>query len=79
MRQIITTPAQVGQILHSARRARGLSQQKAGVRLGLSQNRLSELKKGANGISLSQLLAMTALYGLQIEIASRGTPPQAEW
>jgi HTH-type transcriptional regulator / antitoxin HipB len=79
MRHIITTPAQVGQILRSARRARGLSQQEAGVRLGLSQNRLSELEKGAAGISLSQLLAMTALYGLQFEIASRETPPQAEW
>ncbi|MBY4791625.1 helix-turn-helix domain-containing protein [Burkholderia multivorans] len=79
MRQFITTTDQIGQILRSARRAAGLSQAQAGIRLGLSQNRLSELEQGAARITVAQLLAMTALYNLQIEVTSRGPQPQTAW
>lgn len=77
MRQLITTSEQIGQILRSARRAKGLSQAQAGIRLGLSQNRVSELEKGAATVTVAQLLAMTALYDLQLEVASRGAPGKA--
>ncbi|WP_114811591.1 helix-turn-helix domain-containing protein [Paraburkholderia kururiensis] len=77
MRQLITTPEQIGQILRSARRAKGLSQAQAGIRLGLSQNRVSELEKGAAAATVAQLLAMTALYDLQLEVASRGERGEA--
>lgn len=79
MRQLITTSEQVGQILRSARRAKGLSQAQAGIRLGLSQNRVSELEKGAATVTVAQLLAMTALYDLQFEVASRGEPGATAW
>lgn len=79
MRQLITTSEQIGQILRSARRAKGLSQAQAGIRLGLSQNRVSELEKGAATVTVAQLLAMTALYDLQLEVASRGEPGATAW
>lgn len=79
MGQLLTTPEQIGQILRSARRGKGLSQAQAGVRLGLSQNRLSELEQGAATITVAQLLAMTALYGLQLEVANRASRPSTDW
>ncbi|WP_347557381.1 helix-turn-helix transcriptional regulator [Robbsia sp. KACC 23696] len=79
MRQRITTEQQIGAILSGARRATGLTQAQAGVRLGLSQNRVSELENGAAAISVAQLLAMAALYGLQIEMGARNEPPATEW
>jgi HTH-type transcriptional regulator/antitoxin HipB len=79
MRQLITTSEQIGQILRSARRAKGLSQAQAGIRLGLSQNRVSELEKGAAAVTVAQLLAMTALYDLQLEVVSRGEASATAW
>jgi HTH-type transcriptional regulator/antitoxin HipB len=79
MRQFITTPMQIGEILRSARRAKGLSQAEAAVRLGLSQNRVSELETGAEAITVAQLLALTALYDLQIEVANRGPRLPTAW
>lgn len=79
MRQLITVPDQIGQILRGARRAQGLSQAQAGIRLGLSQNRLSELEQDAATITLAQLLAMTALYNLQIEVITRRSQPPTAW
>jgi len=79
MRQFITTPVQIGEILRSARRAKGLSQAEAAVRLGLSQNRVSELETGAEAITVAQLLALTALYDLQIEVADREPRPPTAW
>ncbi len=79
MRQFITTPVQIGEILRSARRAKGLTQAEAAVRLGLSQNRVSELETGAEAITVAQLLALTALYDLQIEVANREPQPPTVW
>jgi HTH-type transcriptional regulator / antitoxin HipB len=79
MGQLLTTPEQIGQILRNARRGKGLSQAQAGVRLGLSQNRVSELEQGAATITVAQLLAMTALYGLQLEVANRAPQPSTDW
>jgi HTH-type transcriptional regulator/antitoxin HipB len=79
MQQLLTTPEQMGQILRTARRAQGLTQAQAGIRLGLSQNRVSELEQDAARITVAQLLAMTALCGLQIEILTRKPPPSTPW
>ncbi|GAB2871389.1 helix-turn-helix transcriptional regulator [Paraburkholderia jirisanensis] len=69
MHRLLTTSAQAGQVLRSARRKKGLSQAEAAARLGLSQSRISELEKDASAITLSQLLAMAALYGLELELS----------
>jgi HTH-type transcriptional regulator/antitoxin HipB len=79
MRQLIITPDQIGQVLRSARRAQGLSQAEAGVQLGLSQSRLSELEKGAATITVAQLLSMIALYNLQLEVATRRQQHNTAW
>jgi HTH-type transcriptional regulator/antitoxin HipB len=75
MHRLLTTAAQAGQVLRSARRKKGLSQAEAAARLGLSQSRISELEKDASAITLSQLLAMAALYGLEFELSLE--PPRS--
>ena len=40
MRQLVTTPGQVGEILRGRRRARGVPQQELATKLGISQSRL---------------------------------------
>jgi HTH-type transcriptional regulator / antitoxin HipB len=79
MRQLLTTSEQIGQILRSARRAKGLSQAQAGIRLGLSQNRLSELENGAGTIPVELLLTMIALYDLQLEVLNRSQSSTTAW
>ena len=79
MRHLLTTADQLGQILRSARRERGLSQAQAGLRLGLSQSRLSELEQDAATVTVAQLLAMASLYGLQLEVATRASQAPTAW
>ena len=64
MNIIVNTPAQLGEILSSARQAKGLTQA-AAMRIGVGQSRLSLLESTrTESLSLSQLLELTALYGL---------------
>ena len=65
MNIIVNTPAQLGEILSSARQAKGLTQAEAAMRIGVGQSRLSLLESTrTESLSLSQLLELTALYGL---------------
>lgn len=85
--QTIVTPSQLGLLLQSARRSRKLSQAHLAMRLGLSQNRLSELERGAGTLSVDQLLAICAQLGLQLIVQRReepsptvpANPPEADW
>lgn len=85
--QPIVTPSQLGLLLQSARKSRKLSQAQLAMRLGLSQNRLSELERNAGALSVAQLLALCGQLGLQLSVQGRGepdpaaraTPPGAEW
>nr|WP_315598676.1 helix-turn-helix transcriptional regulator [uncultured Cupriavidus sp.] len=81
MKQVVSTTAQIGQILRSARRARKLTQEQAAPRLGLSQSRLSALEIDPKVISAEQLLALVSLYGLELVIQSKSPPSDAptEW
>lgn len=74
----IALASQVGNALHSARKARKLSQAQLAARMGLSQNRLSELERNPGALSLDQLLALCAQLGLQLSLHSRDdAPPSA--
>lgn len=73
---IVSTPLQVGEILLSARKAQGLTQAEAAAYLNIGQPRLSLLETTATGsISLDQMLALFALYGLELQVQPRGAPP----
>lgn len=85
--QTIVTSSQLGLLLQSVRRSRKLSQAHLAMRLGLSQNRLSELERDAGTLSVDQLLAICAQLGLQLTVQRRGetdattpaTPSGADW
>lgn len=70
MKQVISTPSQLGELLRSARRAAGITQEHAAPRLGLSQSRLSALELDPKAMSAKQLLALLGLYGLELVIQS---------
>jgi len=85
MKIIVHTPAGLGEILQSARKASGMTQDQAAARIGIGQPRLSALETtGTAGISLDQMLALLALYGLELCVQSRGMADpgnanQPEW
>ncbi|CAN0625084.1 HTH-type transcriptional regulator / antitoxin HipB [Burkholderia multivorans] len=79
---IVNTPAQLGEILSSARQARGMTQAEAAARIGIGQPRLSLLETTRTAsLSLSQLLALTALYGLELSVRTKGKrdADEGEW
>ena len=72
MKIIVQTPTGLGEILQSARKARGMTQAQAAAHVGVGQPRLSALETtGTAGLSLEQLLALFALYGLEFCVQSR--------
>jgi HTH-type transcriptional regulator/antitoxin HipB len=76
MNIIVKTPAQMAEVLMSARKTKGLTQAEAARWLGTGQPRLSSLETVATGgISLDQLLALFALYGLELSVQSHGAEP----
>jgi HTH-type transcriptional regulator/antitoxin HipB len=86
MRQTITTPYQMGELLSAGRRRAGLTQAEAAVRVGVSQSRISTLEADSSTLTLNQLLALFGAYGLQLQAEDRDdsfaeTPPAAtpEW
>ncbi|KER70811.1 MULTISPECIES: helix-turn-helix transcriptional regulator [Burkholderia] len=79
MNFIVNTPAQLGEILSSARQAKGLTQAEAAVRIGVGQPRISSLESTrTESLSLSQLLELTALYGLELCIRTKDEREAAE-
>ncbi len=73
MNFIVNTPTQLGEILSSARQENGLTQAEAAARIGVGQSRLSSLETTRTAsLSFSQLLELTALYGLELSIRSKG-------
>lgn len=72
---------QVGAILAARRKALKLSQTDVAARLGLSQNRLSELESRPETLTLEQLLALLNVLGLDMQLGERatGSRPRADW
>ena len=82
MKRTLLTPHQLGQILRTARRAKGLSQAQAASRVGLSQSRLSAMELDPNSITSEQLFALLAMYGLELTVQTRpesAAPSQENW
>jgi HTH-type transcriptional regulator/antitoxin HipB len=69
--QPLLTAFQLGQLLRTARKQRGLTQAKVAARLGLSQNRVSHLEGHADELSVKQLLTWCAVVGLELSLAQR--------
>lgn len=78
--QSISTPAQIGATLAGRRKKLKLSQTDVANRLGLSQNRISELEAKPETLTVEQLLALLNVLGLEITLGERAAgQPRAEW
>jgi HTH-type transcriptional regulator/antitoxin HipB len=73
MKRTLITPSQLGHILRTARRAKGLSQAQAASRVGLSQSRLSAMELNPDSITTAQLFTLLAMYGLELAVQTRPT------
>ena len=81
MRQLITAPSQVGEILRGRRKARQLPQQEVAEKLGISQSRLSTLESDPSGLTLDRLITLANLLGLELVLQEKeeARGPRAEW
>lgn len=77
MNQLLSVPSHVGLVLRAVRKSAKLSQKQLAAKLGLSQNRMSELETDPGSMRVDQLLAILAALGLELQVQTRGGPPAA--
>jgi len=78
--QAINNPTQIGATLSGRRKHLKLSQTDVANRLGLSQNRLSELEAKPETLTVEQLLALLNVLGLEMSLGERtGGKSRVEW
>lgn len=79
--QHINSTMQLGKVLAARRKAMGFSQREFSAKLGLSQNRLSELETSADKLTAERLLVMLNLLGLELAVRDRAATKttRSEW
>ena len=82
--QPLISAEQLGQLLRSTRKRLKLSQAQIGLRLQLSQNRVSHLELHPEELSFKQLLAWCSALDLELRLGAKGADirpaqRQAEW
>jgi HTH-type transcriptional regulator/antitoxin HipB len=77
----LSTSTQLGIMLASRRKALGLTQSDIAIRLGISQNRFSELEKQPSQLSVDRLLTLSGILGLELLLQERpqDTSQGSEW
>lgn len=82
MQHVLLTPMQAGQLLQSARKAAGMSQEQLAARVGIGQSRLSKLEQDPGSLTLKQLLALCGALKLELSVNPKpgpGSPSGSEW
>lgn len=81
MRQLITHPGQVGEIIRGRRKAHRISQQFLAERLKVSQSRLSVLEARPGEMTLERLIALAQLLDFEIVLCDKphADTTQADW
>lgn len=80
MQQLISTSAQAGQLLAARRKALKLSQQIVAAKLGISQNRYSELEMDPSRLTLDRLIRLAGILGLDLVVKKNaGSRSPSEW
>lgn len=84
MNQLLSVPSQVGLVIRAVRRSAKLSQKQLAAKLGLSQNRVSELETDPGSMRVDQLLGVLSALGLELQVQTRGgegppTDGKVEW
>jgi HTH-type transcriptional regulator/antitoxin HipB len=78
--QPINNPTQIGATLTGRRKHLKLSQADVADRLGLSQNRISELEANPQTLTVEQLLGLLNVLGLEMTLGERaGGKAKVEW
>jgi len=76
----INNSMQIGATLTGRRKHLKLSQTDVANRLGLSQNRISELESRPESLTVEQLLTLLNVLGLEMSIGERtGGKAKVEW
>ncbi|MEO6958433.1 MAG: helix-turn-helix transcriptional regulator [Burkholderiaceae bacterium] len=77
----LSTSDQVGHLLTARRKELGLTQAAVAARLGISQNRLSELEKQPSLLTFDRLLALAGILEVELLLQERdqNTQVQSEW
>jgi HTH-type transcriptional regulator / antitoxin HipB len=77
----ITTATQLGALLAGQRKKLDLTQSAVAKRLGVGQNRLSQLEAKPGTMTVEQLLALLNMLGLEAHVTERATPAKSkvEW
>lgn len=77
----LSTSDQIGQLLTARRKALGLTQTEVAARLGISQNRLSEIENQPGVLTVERLLALTGILGLEVGLQEHAqkVPAEGEW
>jgi HTH-type transcriptional regulator/antitoxin HipB len=78
MRQIVTTPGQVGEIVRGRRKVRRISQQALASQMGVSQGRFSILEGDPTSMTLGRLLLLAKLLGLEIVVQDKADEPASK-
>jgi len=78
MADLARTPSQIGNLIRSARKKRGLSQTKLGDQAGLRQETISLIETGNPAVRLETLLAVLSALDLEFRIAPRSKGMAAE-
>ncbi|MEY4560886.1 MAG: hypothetical protein RLZZ618_163, partial [Pseudomonadota bacterium] len=68
---LILSSEQLSVILQTSRKARGLTQADVAGRLGVSQNRFSEIERNVSTLTVDRLLALARELGLEILVKKR--------
>lgn len=82
--QTLTAPTQLQQAIIARRKKLKLSQANVASRLGISQNRYSELESSIELITLDRLLVLISILELELQFGLKGdvkptTNPGALW
>ncbi len=77
----LSTNAQASRLLTARRKALGLTQATVASRLGISQNRFSEIEKQPSQMSLDRLLSLLGILNVELLLQEReiNAPTQTEW
>lgn len=71
MDYVARTPAQLGPVLKSIRAARELTQQGAGVKVGLKQSTVSAIESDSGRSSVETLYKLLSALGLELVIRDK--------
>jgi len=71
VKQVLSVAEQLGPLLQAARKSAGLSQTELGVRMGISQSRVSAMELDPGSINLAQLMALCSALGLEMLLQTK--------